>query len=310
MTSGSGTTKSEAPDAPLVCVVMPARGSASTLRAAVVSALSQGYKRVVVVIVVDEGDEETELAARGIPDDRVIVLEQPGQGIGAARNFAIKTIEADLYMFLDSDDTFEDEVITRYVQEWSRTPSVALLYADWTGIDPMTRRRRQRKRWQPRNTFAGLLLDNFIATGTVMITKSALEATRGFDESYHHAEDWDFWLRIARSWDIRHLPISALRYSESKLERVYPRAFFRDEIEIISHHAQSSTTRLVAIGLAHGRHGLYYLRTFRRRTRREQRDVLLRDFVWILPLLIVRAHREFRARVASSRLAPKLARHR
>ncbi len=259
---------------PSVCVVMPAYSSADTLAAAAKSVLRQDYGRLRLAISVYPHDSETIAAAEALDDERVVIVRRDGQGVANGRNCAIRAVQADLYMFLDSDDTYDKDVITAYVRDFLAYGEPVLRYGNWTGVSPLTGRCRVRTTPTPKwRQYEQLLVDNFIATGTVMVDAPILADVGLFDEcaDYNYVEDWELWLRIARRYPLRHVPVNTFFYTETKRKQLLPRAFFEREISIVRRQPVSRMWRTLAVGLARGRCAAYYLRTFSSRTSMEQR---------------------------------------
>lgn len=278
---------------PTVCVVMPAYRASDTLPRAARSVLGQGYANVILAISIYPDDAETSAVARGLGDPRVVVIERSGRGIANGRNAVLEEIEADLYMFLDSDDEYGGGVIEAYVGDHRARPAPALRYGDWTAVSPLDASRKRRLAFAPRRRqYEQLLLDNFIATPTVMLPRAIVEEIGGFDERYPHAEDWDLWLRVAQRFPLRHVPVNAAFYTRTKLERIYPRSFFLTERAIVGRQPASRRWRLAAALLAHGRYGAYYAGTIRRRkTLQMMIDVRPSELAVLPALTFVRAAR-------------------
>ncbi|MHB8398579.1 MAG: glycosyltransferase [Candidatus Limnocylindrales bacterium] len=252
---------------PRVCVVMPAYRSAATLPRAAASVLSQTFPDLVLGIGVRPTDHDTLTAARAIEDTRTKIIPADGASISNARNCVIRAIPADLYMFLDSDDAYgSPDVVETYVRDLDIAPDPSLRYGDWIAVSPVDASQRLRAMPAPRSRqYDLLLLDNFVATGAVMVPAVILEEVGLFDEQYLHAEDWDLWLRIARQFPLRHVPIAAYLYTRQKLVRLYPRRHFASERKIASRQPAGALLRGLAALTAHGRYAAYWVATLRLR---------------------------------------------
>lgn len=252
---------------------MPAYDSADTLGAAARSVLEQGYEPLVLAVSVYPDDAATIAAAEALADKRVVVVRRDGRGIANGRNSALRQVEADLYMFLDSDDSYDADVIARYVEDHRNNPAPSLRYGDWTAVLPSGAVQRRRKMFVPQRwQYEQLLLDNFIATPTVMIDRLIRDEIGGFDERYDHAEDWHLWLRIARSFPLRHVGTNACFYTRTKTSRIFPRSFWQSEIRIVEEQPAPTWLKLAARATARGRYGAYWLGMLHRR--RQVRDLL------------------------------------
>jgi tetratricopeptide (TPR) repeat protein len=59
--------------------------------------------------------------------------------------------------------------------------------------------------------WASLIERNWIGTPSVMLRRSILSSTGMFDEKFTHAEDYDLWLRVARSHSIGFIEVPLIR---------------------------------------------------------------------------------------------------
>ena len=286
-----------------VCVVMPAYSAAETLARAAASVLTQRVDSLVLAVSVYPGDEPTKAVARTLADPRVVIVERDGRGISNGRNCAIRSVAAERYMFLDSDDAYAEETVARYLDDCDRHPSPALRYADWMGISPLDGSVRRRYVYAPRRwPWEQLLLQNFIATGTVMVEREILDECGMFDERYPHAEDWDLWLRIARRYPLRHLSFAASFHTRSKMSRLYSRDFFLNEAVIARAHAGRSEIGVLAVALARGRYGAYYVGTLRSRLSLSLLAQIRPADLLLAPVAIaVRLYRQAAGRLAAAR---------
>ncbi len=99
---------------PLVTVVIPTRRRPALVQRALHSVLAQTHTALDVVVVIDGPDAETEFALRHWPDPRVRVMHNPAPaGAGAARNLAAAEARGDWIAFLDDDDEWLPDKITR-----------------------------------------------------------------------------------------------------------------------------------------------------------------------------------------------------
>lgn len=277
---------------------MPAYGSADTLGAAAKSVLRQDYGRLQLAISVYPHDAETIAVAEGLDDERVVIVRRDGRGVANGRNCAIRAVEADLYMFLDSDDAYDKHVVTAYVRDYLAHREPVLRYGNWTGVSPLTGRRRVRMAPAPKwRQYEQLLVDNFIATGTVMVEARILADVGLFNEcaDYNYVEDWELWLRIARRYPLRHVALNAFFYTETKRKQLVPRAFFEREVHIVRRQPAGGLWRALALWLARGRCAAYYLRTFSSRTSMEQKLDFRPVDVFALPALTLLKLYRFRA---------------
>ena len=100
-----------------VSVVMAARNSERTVRAAVCSILAQDYGDFELVIVDDASSDRTSSILAGLAHDRLRVVRTDARlGRSAARNRAIRTAKHSLIAIMDADDFALPSRLARSVQ--------------------------------------------------------------------------------------------------------------------------------------------------------------------------------------------------
>ncbi|HEY4346154.1 MAG TPA: glycosyltransferase [Gaiellaceae bacterium] len=107
---------------PLVSVIVPALNGARFLGEALDSIREQSYKRWEVLLV-DGGstDRTLEIASRF---DRVRTISQLGSGLAGAWNEGLAAAEGELIAFLDSDDRWLRDKLSRQVALLAADPSI------------------------------------------------------------------------------------------------------------------------------------------------------------------------------------------
>jgi glycosyltransferase involved in cell wall biosynthesis len=112
---------------PLVSIVIPSYNAGHYLGAAIDSVLQQTYPRI-EVIVVDDGSTDETAARLAACLHRVVFIRQPHRGIGAARNAGIGRSTGDLLGFLDADDLFVSDKISRQVAALRDDPQLDAVF--------------------------------------------------------------------------------------------------------------------------------------------------------------------------------------
>lgn len=102
---------------PLVSVVVPAFNAARTIRASVISALSQTYEHIEVVVCDDGSSDDTLAVLRSIGDPRLrVALHTHNLGPGAARDTAIASAVGEWIALLDADDEWHPTRVSELLQ--------------------------------------------------------------------------------------------------------------------------------------------------------------------------------------------------
>ena len=185
---------------PLVSVVVPYFRAWRWVGEAVRSLLSQSYRRLEVVLVVDGsfGVEDWvvgELSARF----GVLVVCQENRGLGAARNFGISQCRGRYVFPLDADNLAEPSFVQRCVEVLEACPQVAYVtawsrYVDERGVA----REGGDVGYEPLGNRSGLLAEENVAgDAAAVIRRWLFDAGFCYSEELTSYEDWAFYRRLA-----------------------------------------------------------------------------------------------------------------
>jgi glycosyltransferase involved in cell wall biosynthesis len=218
---------------PLVSVIVPTYNCGPFVAEALDSILSQDWQPL-EVIAVDDGSTDNTLAVLRRYGDRIRVLQQPNGGPAAARNLAVRESRGEYLAFLDADDLWLPghlRVLMSYLQAH---PQTRVAYGEWlvwrAGPDgsypPLAvPRLADAPEVDPANSgwvYPALLVDSIIHIIAAVIHRSVYDAVGGFDASLRTGSDWDFWIRVGRSFPVVKLrrPVAAYRQNPSSVTHV------------------------------------------------------------------------------------------
>jgi glycosyltransferase involved in cell wall biosynthesis len=206
--------------APLVSIVVPCYNRVRFLGEALESALAQTHASR-EVIVVDDGSEE-DVAAVVARYPGVAYVRQENRGPGGARNAGLRLTRGEYVVFLDTDDRLLPDALEAGIACFRDHPACAFVFGDFdfmTGdgiplveVDPGFERLnpecgRLRRNHPGDHHYTPLLRRNYVAMqAAVMYRRAALEAAGGFDARLRGCEDYDLYLRLARTAPVRHHP--------------------------------------------------------------------------------------------------------
>jgi glycosyltransferase involved in cell wall biosynthesis len=190
----------------LVSVVIPTFNCADFLVEAIRSVLVQTYEDYEIIVVDDGSTDHTEAALEQF-GNRVSYIGQAPGGPSVARNRGILEARGELIAFLDADDLWRPTKLSRQVEYLNHHPEAALVYTDFTrGPHPGSNNDSRLRAYKPRDPadpFHALLEENFIATPTVVVRREALARSGLFDPTLKGSEDFDLWLRLAKTESAR-----------------------------------------------------------------------------------------------------------
>ena len=112
---------------PKISVILPAFNEEKYICDAIESVLSQSFDDFELIVVNDGSTDNTLNIINSLDDDRIINLNQPNCGPGAARNKALDIASGDYVMFLDGDDVYcPDALKTAYGEITSKNTDISI----------------------------------------------------------------------------------------------------------------------------------------------------------------------------------------
>ena len=201
---------------PLVSVVIPAYNAEKFVLQAVRSVLQQCYQPLEIWLVDDGSTDQTAEIVRQHASI-VKIVRQENAGVAAARNTGLRLARGELICFLDADDGWLPGKLASQVAYMQAHPEVGLLYHDWlvwrpdaTGAYPPLPAIPPECTDTIDNDQSGwiyhhLLLDSLVHTSTAMIRSQVIADVGLFDPQLKLGEDYDYWLRVSRQWQMHKL---------------------------------------------------------------------------------------------------------
>jgi glycosyltransferase involved in cell wall biosynthesis len=183
-----------------VAVLIPVFNGANTVARAIDSVLCQRFYGEFEVIVVNDGSTDATAAVLTQYEGRIRVLNQQNRGPAHARNAAAAASTAKYIAFLDADDAFMPDKLTRTVPKLASDDEAAMLFHDAValnregrevaascvspaGAHPPSMHEMLTRLWP-------------ILTSTVVMRRQTFQVCGGFSEEFKFGyEDPDLWIR-------------------------------------------------------------------------------------------------------------------
>lgn len=203
--NGTGSEVQTLTDAPRISVVIPTYDRPSYLRGAVETAVGQTWSDVEVVVVDDGSNEAYAATVVDSFGDRVrLVRHDENRGLSAARNTGVRATEGEYVAFLDDDDRWHEEKLSRQAAVLADEPTVGLVTCCLAAVDPDDRVLRCERSKPDGDLSDRIFLRNLIGTPSrVLVRREAFEAAGGFDESLPTKQDWDLYVKLCQDWTVR-----------------------------------------------------------------------------------------------------------
>ena len=220
---------------PLISVIMPAYNSAGFITDSINSVLNQSYSNIELIVVNDGSTDDTHQKVLAF-GTRVIYIETNNNGVSAARNLAINKSCGTWIAFCDADDIWFPEKLEAQIKalngnKWSYTDS--FYFGD--AYEKNTKR-SDLSELKEGDIFLDLTTENIITTSSILVQKDIVVEKGKFNEKLKALEDWELWLKIAKSYPISLVKKPLLKY------RVYPGSTSRKAREMLPLHLQVINT--------------------------------------------------------------------
>jgi glycosyltransferase involved in cell wall biosynthesis len=203
---------------PKISVNIPVFNDEKYIRQTLDSVLGQTFSDLEVVIVDDGSTDGTAAIIKGYRDPRLKYYYQRNQGIGAARNRALKESSGEYIAFLDHDDLWLPAKLEKQMALLEKDSSLGLVFCDTTFFNDrgdMYSIYADRK--PPRGrVFDEILSWYFLSCETVVIRQAVLAQVGEFPPQMMMAEEYDLFLRIAYKYPIDYVdePLAKYRIHE------------------------------------------------------------------------------------------------
>ena len=193
----------------LISAIIPSYNSARFVTHAVESALSQTYEPT-EVIVIDDGSTDDTHDRLAPYHDRIRYIRQVNAGLSGARNRGMKEAHGEFFAFLDADDIWLPEKLTRQSACLRENPEAALVHTDTYMLHDATGEHvyvpRHAERFQGR-CYTEFFWSQSVTPSTVLVSRECIEEIGPFDEAIRGAstQDLDLWIRISRRYSLAYV---------------------------------------------------------------------------------------------------------
>lgn len=197
---------SEAPEQPLVSIVLPTYKRAHVLPHAIRSVLSQTYENLELIIVDDNSPDDTAAVVKSFDDARIrYVKNDPNLKLPRALNKGFSLANGAYLTWTSDDNVFADNAIEKMVDAL-QTKDCEFVYADYylfadldAADNPLDARHERLS--------SKLQLEKSNHIGACFLyTRKVYEEVGEYDPELFLVEDYDYFIRIAKRFAVCHIP--------------------------------------------------------------------------------------------------------
>ena len=181
----------------LVSVIIPTYNRGWIIKEAINSVLAQDFKNF-ELIVVDDGSTDNTFEILNLYGEDIILIRQDNQGVSAARNRGITKASGRFIAFLDSDDLWLPEKLSRQIDFFNLNPDALICQTEEIWMRNNVRVNPKKRHKKPSGMiFEPSLSLCLVSPSAVMVKRTLFDDVGLFDETLPACEDYDLWLRIS-----------------------------------------------------------------------------------------------------------------
>jgi glycosyltransferase involved in cell wall biosynthesis len=218
-------------DQPLVSIVTPCFNAAKFVEETIQSVLAQDYPRI-EYIVMDGGSTDGTVDILKRYEQRLRWISEPDRGAADAINRGFAMSRGEIFAYLNADDLYLPGAVSTAVQ----TFEADAVYGGAWWIDEAGERLAP----YPVRDFDSELLarECFICQPASFVRRDAFENVGGMDPELNLTFDYEFWMRLAKTYDIRRIDgMLALSRMHRTNKSLGQRAgVFRETFRILRRH--------------------------------------------------------------------------
>jgi len=215
MMQASASASASDSSAPLFSVIIPVFNGAATVARAIRSVLQQDFPDFELIVIDDGSSDDTAAVVQGFDDDRLHYQFQPNAGVSRARNHGAELARGQWLAFLDCDDWYYPDRLSRHVALMqaepppdfmvggfeSRNESGELtrysLQATAIGRQLLARAAGTEQVSMSGDDLGGFVRQQFSDVRALSVPRDSFLALGGFPEQFSICEDVYFIIRLA-----------------------------------------------------------------------------------------------------------------
>ena len=186
----------------IISIVLPAYNGSKYIRESIVSCLNQTHKNIELIVVDDCSLDGTPDIVKSFGDARITLIQQErNQGLPHALNAGFAHARGDFLTWTSDDNYFAETALEKMVS-FLKATNCCFVYSDYYMFDDGNPAELKIMQLSDVRT---LNKQNTIGP-CFLYSRRVKESTGDYDPDTRLAEDYDYWLRVAKKFDMVHLP--------------------------------------------------------------------------------------------------------
>lgn len=219
-------------------IITPSYNQAHFIERTIESILSQKYPDL-EYIVMDGGSTDGTVDILKKYSDRIIWKSEKDSGQSEAINKGLRMATGDIVAFLNSDDTYEPEALSRVAEFFEKNSDIQWAYGKCRIINEKDVEIRRPITWYKnlllrKYSFRKLLTENFVSQPATFWRRSLHKEIGFINEKEHYTMDYELWLRIGQKYPagVIHDYLANFRMYDTSKSGSLANPQFKDELRI------------------------------------------------------------------------------
>ena len=195
---------------PKVSVIMPVYNAEKYISYAIESILNQNYRNLELIIVDDQGSDDSMSIVHSYRDSRIVVISNDrNMGIAYSRNRAIEVAKGEYIAIMDDDDWTPEYRIGMEVDYLDNHPDIVVVGGAVNVMDEsniVKRRGNREMLHNPNRIRSELMFHDVIPNSSAMFRKKFVEDyCIRYKDNMLGMEDYEFWIQCSLYGNITNL---------------------------------------------------------------------------------------------------------
>jgi glycosyltransferase involved in cell wall biosynthesis len=226
---------------PKISAVICSLNGHKRISRAIKSVLTQDFHNLELIVVDDGSQPPLREAVKVFNDKRIKYLRlESNIGLHAARTFALEQSTGEYVALLDDDDWWFREKLSRQLQLIDGVSEVGMVCSGAIDIYP-DGTKMCRIPSSDKISYAQEIIEECTIASSILFRRSVYKEVGGFDPTLHRCGDWDCWIRLAKSYQIRSIksPLVVTTMRHGSLQRSGDiKAFAEDRLRVVNKNSQ------------------------------------------------------------------------
>lgn len=213
----------------LISIILPTYNGSKLLTRSIESCLKQTHQNIELIIVDDCSVDNTSAIIRSFEDPRIkYIRNSVNQRLPRSLNIGFEASKGEYLTWTSDDNEFLPSALEEMLAYLKRNPDVDFVYTDMIVRYFETGKEEVR-------AFSDLNLEKENNVGaSYLYTRKVYETIGGYDPRFEWVEDYDYWIRISKQFQMRHYPKALYIYGDHVQsltnKRRYPIVMMRDAL--------------------------------------------------------------------------------